>query len=368
MKAPKIFEKKDRAGFFANLEQDGKVKRVRLGDTKAEAIIELGKRLAAPAVEAPQAPESGVLMLGGLIDRWLAYIGQTQSPVTLQNYTRYANNWRALHGDRPAASIVPDDVTEVLRAKYTTYSTASGAAKPFSDSVRWQFEKVAIGIYKWAVKKQLLTVNPMLGYDRAMICGKRKSWISQEQYDTLMAECRDDNLRDLLETFWRSGARPFELFQVEARHYDPQGRRLILERANGDKVKAKKKERDAVRIITLGSANEIAARLAAELPEGAKLFRSRAGKGWSIGTAGRALTKLAKFAAVKANEGKKLNVAPVTLYVMRHSYCTRMAKAGVPACELRKLTGHANTKMLESLYDKSENDADYMDGLARKAG
>jgi hypothetical protein len=70
--------------------------------------------------------------------------------------------------------------------------------------------------------------------------------------------------------------------------------------------------------------------------------------------------------AVKANEGKKLNAAPVTLYLMRHSYCTRMAKV-VPACELRKLTGHANTRMLESLYDKSENDPDYMDRLARKA-
>jgi integrase len=224
---------------------------------------------------------------------------------------------------------------------------------------------VALGLFKWAVKRQLLTVNPLLGYDRQMICGKRKSWISQEQYDKLIAGCDDQNLRDLLETFWRCGCRPFEAFQVEAKHYDATGRRVILKRADGDKVKARKQERDAVRIITLGQADEIVARLATDAT--GKLFRNRGGKEGSIATAGRALAKLALFTGVKANNGTRMGVDPVTLYVFRHSYSTRLAKL-MPIDELRKLTGHKNTRMLESLYDHSGDDADYMDSLSRTAG
>jgi site-specific recombinase XerD len=353
-KVPTIFEKSDRPGFFANLDRGGKIQRVKLGNTLAEATIALGAELEKLADPAPT-DDSGVLTLSKLIDRWLAYIKQSQSAATLTNYTRYAGVWKALHGELPAASITPDHVSECLRDKYT--KTSKG--KPFSDSCRWQFEKVALGLFKWSVKRQLLTVNPLLGYDRATVCGKRKSWISQAQYDKLIAGCTDQNLRDLLETFWRSGARPFELFQLEARHYDAQGRRLILKRAKGDKVKARKKERDAVRIITLGSSNDTAARLAAENPTG-KLFRNR-DREWTIATAGRGLAKLAEFTAVKANGG------PLSLYTLRHSYASRMAKV-ISIDELRKLMGHKDTRQLESLYDHSGDDADYMDGLARRAG
>jgi len=355
-RVPTIFEKSDRPGFFANLDRGGKIQRVKLGNTKAEATIALAAELAAPVASPAPADDSGVLTLARLADRWLAYIKQSQSAATLTNYTRYANAWKALHGELPAASINPDHVSECLRDRYT--KTSKG--KPFSDSCRWQFEKVALGIFKWAVKRQLLAVNPLLGYDRATVCGKRKSWISQEQYDKLIAGCDDQNLRDLLETFWRSGARPFELFQLEARHYDAQGRRLILKRAKGDKVKARKKERDAVRIITLGSSNETAARLAAENPTG-KLYRNRTGNEWTIATAGRGLARLAAFTAVKANGG------PLTLYTLRHSYATRMAKV-ISIDELRKLMGHKDTRQLETLYDHSGDDAEFMDSLARKAG
>lgn len=353
-KAPKIYLKKSHNAYYANIPgrgKNGQAKPVRLGKTLEEATIALGDRLKAQA----PAPVPTGLTLGGLIDLWLAHVEKTQSPATLRNYTRYASIWKSLHGSLLAASINPDHVSELLREKFS--KTMKGL--PFSDSVRWQVEKVTLGIFKWAVKRQHLATNPLLGYDRSTICGKRKSWISQEQYDKLIAACNDDNLRDLLETFWKSGARPFELFQVEARHYDAQGRRLILKRRDGDNVKAKKKEKDAVRVITLGSANEIVARLVAQHPTD-KLFRNREGRPWNNGTAGRGLKRLVEVTGIKAN-------GPIVPYTMRHSYATRMAKV-VAIDELRKLMGHKDTRQLESLYDHSGDDADYMDGLARRAG
>ena len=98
-----------------------------------------------------------------------------------------------------------------------------------------------------------------------------------------------------------------------------------------------------------------------ETPEGVKLFRNRAGKPWTIATAGRGLAKLATNAGVKANGG------PLSLYSLRHSYATRKAKI-LSIDELRKLMGHKDTRQLEGLYDHSASDADYMDSLARKAG
>lgn len=49
------------------------------------------------------------------------------------------------------------------------------------------------------------------------------------------------------------------------------------------------------------------------------------------------------------------------------SRATRLAKV-LPIDELRKLTGHRNTRMLESLYDHSGDDAGYMLDLLKRAG
>ena len=184
-KVPTIFEKSDRPGFFANLDRGGKIQRVKLGNTKAEATIALAAELAKldPAVPPVPSPVNGVLTLAGLLDRWLAYIKLSKSDATYRSYSRYAAIWKEAQGELPAASITPDHISKLLREKF---AIKADGKTPMSESCRWQMEKVAIGSFKWAAKpRQALVIkNPLDGYERETVCGEREAWIDETQYAT----------------------------------------------------------------------------------------------------------------------------------------------------------------------------------------
>lgn len=360
MKVPTIFQKSDRPGFFANIDRGGKIQRVRLGNTLAEATIALAAELAKldPAAPVP-APVAGVLTLAGLLDRWLAYIKLSKSDATHRSYSRYAAAWKALYGELPAASITAEHVSNLLREKFTTKQDG----KPMSESCRWQMEKVALGSFKWAMKPKqaLIAKNALEGYDRETNCGKRDAWIDETQYAKLMKKCTDSDIQDFLEVLWRTGARPFELYQCDARHYDRANSRLVLSRKAGDNVKAKPKEKNAVRYIYLDDvANAIVARLAMR---GGALFTNRIGERWTVATCSRRLSRMVELSGVKAQPSGDA----VTQYVFRHSFATRMSKV-LPIDRLAKLMGHKDTRMLVTLYDHSGDDAEHMLGLLKRAG
>ncbi len=105
-----------------------------------------------------------------------------------------------------------------------------------------------------------------------------------------MKYATDADIRDFLEVLWRTGARPFELYQCDTRHHDAANCRLVLSRWAGDNVKAKPKDKNATRCIYLDDeANAIVARLAMR---GGGLFTNRLGERWTIATVGRRLSRM----------------------------------------------------------------------------
>jgi len=291
--------------------------------------------------------------LGTIIDEWLEYIKGHKSPATYLSYKRYATAWKELHGTVPAAEVKPFHVRKLIEQRFTNREDG----EPFSNSVRAQVEKVTLGIFAWAVKEELIERNTVKGYERKAEFGKRKGWINDEQYGKLVAVCSDECFRDLLEVLWLTGARPFEIFQMDARHLDRANRRLVLRRRDGDKVKAKERERDATRTIYLsGRAYEIVCRLADLYPAG-PLFRNRSGQRWSNSTTSQRMRNLTELTGVRC----QTTAEPPTIYNLRHSFATLGATVrNIDIATMAKLLGHKSTKMLLEIYDHRGDDSAYM--------
>jgi hypothetical protein len=149
----------------------------KLGKTEEEA----NKAWAALLTDAqPAAPTVTGLTLGELVERWLAWVGRHKSPETLRSYRNYAKRWaelknKLIFGNLPAATIRGYHVTEFCDL---AYAETDG----YSDSVRWQAQKVAVVMFSWAKAEGLIDVNPLLGYRKSARCGKRDEFITEADY------------------------------------------------------------------------------------------------------------------------------------------------------------------------------------------
>jgi len=78
----------------------------------------------------------------------------------------------------------------------------------YSDSVRWQAQKVAVVMFSWAKSEGLIDVNPLVGYRKSAKCGVRESFLTEADYLKLVTGCEDADFRDLLIVMWETGRSP----------------------------------------------------------------------------------------------------------------------------------------------------------------
>jgi integrase len=307
---------------------------VRLGKEEVEAKAKWAALLGTAADV-----QQGAITLRVLTARWLSCIEQEKSEGTYKAYAKYANAWAALHGDELADKIIGWHVTKFVAERYGK----------LSGSVRWQAQKVCCLIFSWAKQQGMVKDNPLAGYKKTAKCGVRQGHISQEQFDRLIAACPDPAFRDLLVCLWESGARPFCLFQAEARHLDRTRRTLTFSKAAGDKVKGKAP--DAVRVIVLSTkAFEIVCRLADQSPEGSPLFKNSKGSRWTIALCCNRLKTLKERSGIKTS-----------LYELRHSWAhIHATEKGTPILTLMALGGWASVKMLASVYAKVSDNHEHL--------
>jgi integrase len=349
------YKKSHRAWYWMS---DAK-KLIRLGTTEQEAYAKwerLRKAEPKPAapVPAPSAAKTpgGKLTVGQLIETYLEWVGRgdedNRSKATHTSYTRSLRPLRATFPDMLAEEIRPKDLDAIVRDSLTTYKTQDGVSKRYSESTRWHFFKTVIAMYNWAQEKGHIETHSLVRLKDKPACAIRQEWITKEQFNKLIGACDDEGLRDLLIVLWDTGARPFEILQAEARHLDHDSRCLRYARSKGDKVKAKRKKRDATRKILLsGRAYEIVARLAVHYPEG-PLFRNSIGNAWEPSLVSHRMKRLQKLTGVRA-----------TPYVLRHSFCTRLVLANVNTRKIQELMGHTDLKMIAEVYahlDKADGD------------
>jgi integrase len=164
------------------------------------------------------------------------------------------------------------------------------------------------------------------------------------------------HVTDLWAVMWETGARPGEVYGMEARYYHPSDGCVVYpgRPTNGDFVwkNARKTGKDRVIYLTERAA-EIVSRLAAKHPKG-PLFRGRQRTAWGERTAARALQKIRQKAGIDA---------PITPYCFRHTYATDFLLRGGSIKVLADLLGTSVT-MLERHYAHLEIDRPRMRAIA----
>jgi integrase len=85
--------------------------------------------------------------------------------------------------------------------------------------------------FNWAAKAGLLKAlggrSPLVGLEKPPQ-GRREQLVSPDEFVDILSWVKDQPFTDLLEASWDTGARPHELFTVEARHVDLANARWVF--------------------------------------------------------------------------------------------------------------------------------------------
>ena len=200
----------------------------------------------------------------------------------------------------------------------------------------------------WAVKQGRLDKSPVAFMEKPP-AGKRTNVISPELYQQILSLRKSQEFIDLITVTWETGCRPQEIWRVEARHLDGDGKRWVFPILE---AKGKKK----IRIVYLtDNAWKICQRLAKRHPTG-KLFRNSQGRPWNRHSSSLVFGRMIKHL------GKRY-----ALVDLRHSFVQRSLKNGVDPVTLSFLMGHADTSMLAKVYAHLDQDAAHLQNALAKS-
>lgn len=201
----------------------------------------------------------------------------------------------------------------------------------------------------WAVKVGHIDRSPIAHVEKPP-AGKRELVVTPEAYQKMLELCPEEPYRDLLTLAWETGARPQELLAMEARHFEPERRRVIFAASEA------KGKRD-IRVVHLtDTALAIVARLAERHPKGL-LLRNTDGVPWTPQAASCLFGRLKK----------KLGGVKYCLYAFRHGFCHRAIKNGVDPVTVANLMGHRDTAMVARVYSNLGQDQSYLANAMRRA-
>jgi integrase len=200
----------------------------------------------------------------------------------------------------------------------------------------------------WATQQGHLERNPVASLE-IPAAEHREVFVTQADFEVLLAAVKDDAFRDLLVVTWESGCRPQESLRAEARHVDLANQRLVF-------PKGESKNKKAARIVYLtDKAVEIVKRLRTANPSG-KLFRNRHGRAWTTYAVN------CRFCRLAVKLGRKYS-----LYSLRHAWATNALQRGVDPLTVAILMGHNDPSMLSKVYQHLSLDPQHMLASARRA-
>jgi integrase len=208
-------------------------------------------------------------------------------------------------------------------------------AGPTTKNMAWRTVNRA---FNWAVRQELMDRNPASGVERpaALI---REDFVTDAEYAVIMARVKDQAFRDILVIAWECGARPNELFTVEAANVELDKSRWYFQKG----------KRNIRRFVYLtAAAEEITRRAMAAHPSG-PIFRNTRGQPWDRHSAKCRFDRLSK--AVGRH---------VSLYLFRHAQITRQIASGMDSHVVAQLAGHRDSKMVDTVYSHVAQDWEFM--------
>lgn len=274
-----------------------------------------------------------------LIDRFLIWTKDQRAGRTYDWYLQHLQSFANFIGSKLLVdSVKPYHVTNWLAKAYPNAGNTyrNGACRAVSRA------------FNWARKQGIISANPVSGMERPA-AEPREAYLSPENWAKLIALVPDGPFADLLWFMRETGCRPHEARIVEAKHWDRDNRRFVLERksSKGKKVR---------RVIRLNDkATEIATRSALKNPDG-PLFRNQNGRAWTPDAVN------CRFANLKPKVD--FEIFP---YILRHSFCTDALLRGVDPLTVAILLGHKDASMVMKVYNHLIQNDEFLQKKLRQA-
>jgi len=256
--------------------------------------------------------------------------------------------------------------------------------------------------FNWAARAGLLKAvggrSPLAGLEKPQQ-GRREQLVTPAEFEDILAWVKDREFADLLEVSWDTGARPHELFTVEAAFVDLDNARWVfpVRESKGKKVQ---------RVVYLTEkALEITRRRMIKHPQG-PIFCNSDSRPWCVSSVkcrfqrlrdeigrrrlrelGLLPPKLKRLTFVERQDprrreehrqavlarrrqikelGKRYGVK-YSLYAFRHAFCTEALESGLDAVTVSVLMGHRDTTMISRHYSHLTQRLGHLRDAARKA-
>ncbi len=308
-------------------------KQIKLGKDREAAFTRYHKLMQEQKeVQAEKAESDSVL---GIFETFLEWCSRYRSPDTYEWYQKHLQSFaETISKQLLACQLKPFHVEKWVSQHDWSSGTQRGAMRAVQRAINW------------AVKQGLIDRSPLLGLEKPPP-GKREVVIDEATYRKMLKLSADQEFQDILRTHWETGCRPQESLRVEARHVDTKNHRWVFP---PNESKGKKRHR----IVYLNAAAwAITKRCMKQNPSG-PIFRNTRGEPWQPYAVG------CRFFRMK--ESFKVRYC---LYNFRHTWITRMLKAGVDPLTLATLAGHVDTSMLTRIYAHISADTSYLQKAVR---
>lgn len=264
------------------------------------------------------------ITLDNLVGMFLTHSAKTNSANGLRSKKRYL---------LPLAEYLYGlDASKVKKHNITCYLDAHPS---WGDASRFWAITAIHAMLNWGVEEELLDTNHLRGRlkkPRQQFRGK-DVYITHEQFLLLYAYAADD-FKKPLEFMYECWARPQDVYQAEAHHYNRQARMMIY-----PQHKTAKKTGDR-HLVLSHRAVPIVEELIVKHPTG-KLFRQHNGSDWIASRMGERMRQARKKAGLPST---------IICYSGRHSGITDSLLAGNGDTITAATAGLTNTQMLHLAY------------------
>lgn len=310
---PKPFFREARGLWYVQV--DGK--QINLGAEREAAFRQYHQLMQQPSQKATSTESVSV---ASIVDAFLDWSQKHRAFRTYRRYLEYCQSFVEMFADLLVTDLKTFHIQEWIDSHEGWGNTTKHSAVVAMKRA-----------FNWAEKQGRITANPIRHAERP-IPDKREDFITKEEHDRVLLLVKDQHFRDLLVLAWETGARPQELFRLEARHVDLQNARWLFPKSES------KGKRQSRTIYLSDAALEVTRRLAKKRKVGS-ILRNARGEPWT------AMAVNCRFHRLKNSLGKK-----VCLYLWRHGFAHQMLSQQVDSLVVATLMGHVDTTMLSTVY------------------
>jgi integrase len=264
--------------------------------------------------------------IGTVLDCCLHWVKQNRKWRTIYNYNYYFQLFHEHCGSSAVKELKPIHVEQFLDKK-----------PEWSQSTKATFLIVIIRAFNWAVKRGIISKNPIAGMERPSIKSRGlEVLITPQEHETLM-KAMNPAARDFFTAIYESGARPGEISSLEAKHFDAQLNAFVL---TDHKMASKGRHRFIYCSPTMLA---LVKRLMEKHPTG-PIFRNTWGRPWTKSSYCPYLRRLTK----------RLGMRRIIAYGWRHTFAMNYLRSGKSVVNVVEAMGHKDTQMILHHYGHTE--------------